>query len=81
MEFRWLGKVTEGIKAQLDKAVLKYALCRWNEAVQGVLLSYHSLKVRDPAIMVMGDSAAFRVKIRYSGVFFAPKPGQILRKA
>jgi hypothetical protein len=79
VEFRWLGKVMEGIKAQLDKVVLKYPLHRWNEAVQGVLLSYHSLKVRDPAIKVMGDSAAFKVKIRYSGVFFAPKPGQILR--
>ena len=80
MEFRWLGKVTEGIKAQLDRTVLKCSLGRWNETVQGVLLSYHALKVRDPAIKVMGDIAAFRVPIRYSGVFFAPKPGDVLSK-
>lgn len=46
-----------------------------------MLLSYHSLKLRESNVRLSGDIPALKVPIRYSGVFFAPRPGQILSKA
>jgi hypothetical protein len=80
LQFKWLGKVKEGVRTQLDQSILKYRQCRWDDSIQGVMLSYHSVKLLDKEIRLLGDFPAMRIAVRYSGIFFGPRSGQILRE-
>ncbi|ERM97269.1 DNA-directed RNA polymerase I subunit rpa43 isoform X2 [Amborella trichopoda] len=68
------SNVQKGLLHQLSSILL-----RFNEKFDGVVLSFHDLKIKDKkAVVLSGLSPYFGVKLKAKLLLFSPKPGMLL---
>ncbi len=69
----WLSSPLEGVREQLNRAVLRYV-----DHLDGVLLSYSGLRLRAPLGRICNDLPEVHVRAALRATYFAPRVGDRL---
>lgn len=68
-----LAQPMEGVREQLSRSVLRYV-----ERLDGVLLSYAKLRLKQPLGRIAYDAPEVHIRVEFEATYFAPRPGDVL---